>query len=137
MLKEERLRKSGNIMKIINGSLVDLPTPMNITLWWNFGRILGLLLMIQILTGLFLAIHYTADINLAFSSVRHIMRDVNGGWLLRTLHSNGASFFFLCLYAHVGRGLYFGRYAYKGLWASGVLLLILVMGTAFLGYVLP
>ena len=137
MTKIERFRKSGKITRIINRRLVDLPTPINITMWWNFGSLLGLVLSIQILTGLFLAMHYTADINLAFSSVIHIVRDVNGGWFLRTLHSNGASFFFICLYAHVGRGLYYGRYAYKGLWASGVLLLLLVMGSAFLGYVLP
>lgn len=137
MIKIERFRKSGTIIRVINGRLVDLPTPINITIWWNFGSLLGLVLSIQILTGLFLAMHYTADINMAFSSVSHIVRDVNGGWFLRTLHSNGASFFFLCLYAHVGRGLYYGRYSYKGLWVSGVILLLLVMGSAFLGYVLP
>ena len=137
MIKIERLRKSGKLIRIMNGRLVDLPTPINITMWWNFGSLLGLVLSIQILTGMFLAMHYTADINLAFSSVSHIVRDVNGGWFLRTLHANGASFFFICLYAHVGRGLYYGRYGSKSLWASGVLLLLLVMASAFLGYVLP
>ena len=132
-----RSRKTGSILKIINGTLVDLPTPMNITMWWNFGRLLGLVLGIQILTGLFLAMHYTADVDLAFASVSHIVRDVNGGWFIRTLHANGASFFFICIYAHVGRGLYYGRYSYKGTWASGVVLLILVIASAFLGYVLP
>lgn len=91
----------------------------------------------QIATGLFLAIHYTADVSLAYSSVRHIVRDVNGGWILRSLHANGASFFFFCIYAHVGRGLYYGSYSYKGTWISGILLLLLVMASAFLGYVLP
>ena len=117
--------------------ILNLPTPQNITIWWNFGRLLGLVLGIQISTGLLLATHYTADISIAFNSVRHIVRDVNGGWLLRSLHANGASFFFLCLYAHIGRGLYYGRYSYKGTWFTGVGLLLLVMASAFLGYVLP
>ena len=113
MLIKERTRKNG-LMSLFNGTLIDLPTPINITIWWNFGRLLGIVLGTQILTGLFLSIHYTADVDLAFSSVRHIMRDVNGGWLFRALHANGASFFFLCIYAHVGRGLYYGSYSYKG-----------------------
>ena len=117
--------------------ITDLPTPMNITIWWNFGRLLGLTLGVQILSGLFLAIHYTGDVELAFNSVSHIVRDVNGGWFIRTIHANGASFFFLCVYAHIGRGLYFGRYCYKGTWISGVLMLLLLMAAAFLGYVLP
>lgn len=132
-----RSRKSGQILKTLNDTLVDLPTPMNITLWWNFGRLLGLVLITQIISGLFLAIHYTSDVSLAFTSVDHIVRDVNGGWFLRTLHANAASFFFVCLYCHIGRGLYYGRYYYKGTWTSGVVLLILVMASAFLGYVLP
>lgn len=122
-----------NIVKNIR----NIPTPQNIRIWWNFGRLLGLVLRSQILTGLFLAIHYTADISLAFDSVTHIVRDVNGGWLIRTLHANGASFFFICIYAHVGRGLYYGRYSFVGTWITGVLLLILVIASAFLGYVLP
>jgi len=117
--------------------LVDLPTPSNLTVWWNFGSFLGFVLGIQVISGLFLAIHYTANVILAFESVSHIIRDVNGGWLLRTLHANGASFFFLCLYTHVGRGLYYGRYIYKWTWVTGVLLLLLVIASAFLGYVLP
>ena len=136
MLKT-RTRISGNIIKVVNGVLIDLPTPINITIWWNFGRLLGLVLITQILSGLFLAIHYTSDVSLAFSSVRHIIRDVNGGWFLRTLHANGASIFFICIYAHIARGLYYGRYAYKGTWVSGVVMLLLVMASAFLGYVLP
>ena len=131
-----RARKSG-LINIINGTVIDLPTPINITIWWNFGRLLGLILVIQILTGLFLSVHYTADMSLAFASVSHIVRDVNGGWFLRTLHANGASFFFICIYVHICRGLYYGRYGYKGTWLTGVLLLVLVMAAAFLGYVLP
>ena len=114
-----------------------MPTPMNIRIWWNFGRLLGLILRIQILTGLFLAIHYCANVNHAFDSVSHIIRDVNCGWYIRSLHANGASLFFVCLYAHIGRGLYYGSYSYIGVWLTGVLLLILVMASAFLGYVLP
>ena len=136
MIKIQRRRK-GQFLKGINGILIDLPAPMNLTMWWNFGRLLGLILGTQLLTGLFLAMHYTADVELAYSSVRHIVRDVNGGWFIRTLHANGASFFFICIYAHVARGLYYGSYSYKGTWTSGVVLLFLVMASAFLGYVLP
>uniref|UniRef100_UPI003003810F cytochrome b n=1 Tax=Mesyatsia karakorum TaxID=3111802 RepID=UPI003003810F len=131
------LRTSHPLFKIANSALVDLPAPSNISTWWNFGSLLGLCLVIQIATGLFLAMHYTAHIDLAFSSVAHICRDVNYGWLLRTLHANGASFFFICLYLHVGRGMYYGSYMYTQTWTVGVLLLFLVMGTAFMGYVLP
>ena len=131
------IRLSHPLFKIVNGSLVDLPAPTNISLWWNFGSLLGLCLGLQLVTGLFLAIHYTADISLAFSRVAHICRDVNYGWLLRTLHANGASFFFICIYLHVGRGLYYGSYNLLHTWIVGVLLLFLVIGTAFIGYVLP
>nr|YP_448749.1 cytochrome b [Petrobius brevistylis]AAX39861.1 cytochrome b [Petrobius brevistylis] len=131
------LRKTHPLLKITNSALVDLPTPINISAWWNFGSLLGLCLIIQILTGLFLAMHFTANIETAFSSVAHICRDVNYGWLLRTLHANGASFFFICLYLHVGRGMYYGSYLMTHTWLIGVLLLFLVMGTAFVGYVLP
>nr|NP_982320.1 cytochrome b [Drosophila sechellia]Q9MGL5.1 RecName: Full=Cytochrome b; AltName: Full=Complex III subunit 3; AltName: Full=Complex III subunit III; AltName: Full=Cytochrome b-c1 complex subunit 3; AltName: Full=Ubiquinol-cytochrome-c reductase complex cytochrome b subunit [Drosophila sechellia]AAF77288.1 cytochrome b [Drosophila sechellia]QXG19502.1 cytochrome b [Drosophila sechellia] len=131
------LRNSHPLFKIANNALVDLPAPINISSWWNFGSLLGLCLIIQILTGLFLAMHYTADINLAFYSVNHICRDVNYGWLLRTLHANGASFFFICIYLHVGRGIYYGSYMFTPTWLIGVIILFLVMGTAFMGYVLP
>lgn len=131
------LRNSHPLFKIANNALVDLPAPINISRWWNFGSLLGLCLIIQILTGLFLAIHYTADINLAFYSVNHICRDVNYGWLLRTLHANGASFFFICIYLHVGRGIYYGSYIFTPTWLIGVIILFLVIGTAFIGYVLP
>lgn len=92
---------------------------------------------VQLITGIFLAMHYTADVNLAFSRVAHICRDVNYGWLIRTLHANGASFFFICIYIHIGRGLYYGSYHLAHTWTVGVLLLFLVIGTAFMGYVLP
>nr|UMI33268.1 cytochrome b [Rhagoletis cerasi] len=131
------LRTQHPLFKIANNALVDLPVPINISTWWNFGSLLGLCLMLQILTGLFLAMHYTADINLAFNSVNHICRDVNYGWLLRTLHANGASFFFICIYLHVGRGIYYGSYMFTPTWLVGVLILFLVMATAFMGYVLP
>nr|YP_010022795.1 cytochrome b [Sarcophaga schuetzei]QOP39643.1 cytochrome b [Sarcophaga schuetzei] len=131
------LRVKHPILSIANSALVDLPAPINISAWWNFGSLLFLCLMIQILTGLFLAMHYTADINLAFNSVNHICRDVNYGWLLRTMHANGASFFFICIYLHVGRGMYYGSYLFTPTWLVGVIILFLVMGTAFMGYVLP
>nr|YP_009378652.1 cytochrome b [Anastrepha fraterculus]ARH56149.1 cytochrome b [Anastrepha fraterculus] len=131
------LRTQHPLFKIANNALVDLPAPINISAWWNFGSLLGLCLIIQILTGLFLAMHYTADINLAFNSVNHICRDVNYGWLLRTLHANGASFFFICIYLHIGRGIYYGSYLFTPTWLVGVLILFLVMATAFMGYVLP
>nr|ABY80791.1 cytochrome b [Dibamus novaeguineae] len=131
------IRKTHPILKIINNSFIDLPAPSNISAWWNFGSLLGLCLVIQILTGLFLAMHYTADISTAFSSVAHICRNVQYGWLIRNLHANGASLFFICIYLHIGRGLYYGSYLYKETWNVGVVLLFLVMATAFVGYVLP
>nr|YP_009742826.1 cytochrome b [Streptocephalus cafer]QID91188.1 cytochrome b [Streptocephalus cafer] len=131
------LRKTHPALKIANSALVDLPVPSNISVWWNFGSLLGLCLITQIVTGLFLAMHYTASVDLAFSSVAHICRDVNYGWLLRSMHANGASFFFICAYLHVGRGMYYGSFRYLETWSTGVILLFLLMGTAFLGYVLP
>nr|BCH52389.1 cytochrome b [Kirkaldyia deyrolli] len=131
------MRKNHPMIKIVNGSLIDLPTPSNISLWWNFGSLLGMCLMIQLMTGIFLAMHYTADIELAFKSVIHICRDVNNGWLLRTCHANGASLFFICLYLHVGRGMYYGSYKLMMTWTVGVIMLLVTMATAFLGYVLP
>nr|YP_009312385.1 cytochrome b [Psilorhynchus balitora]BAV71925.1 cytochrome b [Psilorhynchus balitora] len=131
------LRKTHPLIKIANHALVDLPTPSNISAMWNFGSLLGLCLATQILTGLFLAMHYTSDISTAFSSVTHICRDVNYGWLIRNMHANGASFFFICIYMHIARGLYYGSYLYKETWNIGVVLLLLVMMTAFVGYVLP
>nr|AID51297.1 cytochrome b [Astyanax aeneus]AID51322.1 cytochrome b [Astyanax aeneus] len=131
------LRKKHPLLKIANNALIDLPAPSNISAWWNFGSLLLLCLMMQILTGLFLAMHYTSDISTAFSSVAHICRDVNYGWIIRNMHANGASFFFICVYLHIGRGLYYGSYLYKETWNIGVILLLLLMMTAFVGYVLP
>nr|YP_009917241.1 cytochrome b [Eucidaris tribuloides]QEF30101.1 cytochrome b [Eucidaris tribuloides]QEF30114.1 cytochrome b [Eucidaris tribuloides]QEF30127.1 cytochrome b [Eucidaris tribuloides]QEF30140.1 cytochrome b [Eucidaris tribuloides] len=131
------IRKEHPIFRILNGTFVDLPLPSNLSIWWNFGSLLGLCLIVQILTGLFLAMHYTADISLAFSSVSHICRDVNYGWLLRNIHANGASLFFICLYCHIGRGLYYGSYNKVETWNVGVVLFLLTMLTAFMGYVLP
>nr|AAS82818.1 cytochrome b [Microtus savii] len=131
------IRKKHPLIKIINHSFIDLPAPSNISSWWNFGSLLGLCLAIQILTGLFLAMHYTSDTATAFSSVAHICRDVNYGWLIRYMHANGASMFFICLFLHVGRGVYYGSYNMIETWNMGIILLFAVMATAFMGYVLP
>nr|UBA16596.1 cytochrome b [Euthalia pratti] len=131
------IRKTHPVIKIINGSLIDLPTPSNISSWWNFGSLLALCLVTQILTGLFLTMYYTANIDLAFYSVNYICRNVNYGWLIRTLHANGASFFFVCIYFHIGRGIYYESFNLKLTWMVGVIILFLLMATAFMGYVLP
>nr|YP_010947201.1 cytochrome b [Elephantulus brachyrhynchus]WGO62141.1 cytochrome b [Elephantulus brachyrhynchus] len=131
------IRKTHPLLKIMNHSFMDLPAPSNISSWWNFGSLLGLCLGIQIVTGLFLAMHYTSDTLTAFSSVTHICRDVNYGWLIRYLHANGASLFFICLFIHVGRGIYYGSYLFFETWNIGVILLFVTMATAFMGYVLP
>nr|YP_010409673.1 cytochrome b [Saguinus inustus]URH14415.1 cytochrome b [Saguinus inustus] len=130
-------RKTHPLAKIINESFIDLPTPSNISSWWNFGSLLGTCLIIQITTGLFLAMHYTSDTTTAFSSVAHITRDVNYGWMLRYLHANGASMFFICLFLHIGRGLYYGSFLFLKTWNVGTILLLTTMATAFMGYVLP
>nr|ADY17964.1 cytochrome b [Propithecus diadema] len=131
------IRKNHPLIKIMNSSFIDLPAPSNISSWWNFGSLLGACLALQIITGLFLAMHYTADTTTAFSSVTHICRDVNYGWVIRYLHANGASMFFLCLFIHVGRGLYYGSFVLSETWNIGIILLFTVMATAFMGYVLP
>ena len=127
------------LLAILNSHIVDYPTPVNLTYAWSFGSTAGICLVIQILTGVFLAMHYTPHVDLAFSSVEHIMRDVNNGWLIRYIHANGASLFFIVVYSHIFRGLYYGSYMYPRelLWCSGVLIFILMMATAFMGYVLP
>nr|YP_010409920.1 cytochrome b [Alouatta caraya]URH15234.1 cytochrome b [Alouatta caraya] len=130
-------RKTHPLTKIINNSFIDLPTPSNISAWWNFGSLLGICLIIQITTGLFLAMHYTPDTSTAFSSVAHITRDVNYGWMIRYLHANGASMFFICLFLHIGRGLYYGSFLFLKTWNVGIILLLTTMATAFMGYVLP
>nr|YP_009729793.1 cytochrome b [Leptalina unicolor]QHW07583.1 cytochrome b [Leptalina unicolor] len=131
------LRKTHPIIKIINNSLIDLPSPSNISSWWNFGSLLALCLIIQIITGLFLTMYYNANIELAFYSVNYICRNVNYGWLIRTLHANGASFFFICIYLHIGRGIYYESFNFKFTWMTGIIILFLLMATAFMGYVLP
>uniref|UniRef100_A0AAU7YTY9 Cytochrome b n=1 Tax=Stephanitis macaona TaxID=3156568 RepID=A0AAU7YTY9_9HEMI len=130
-------RKNHPLFKMLNNSLMDLPSPTNISLWWNFGSLLGLCLMIQIISGLFLSMHYTANVEMAFESVIHICRDINYGWMIRNLHMNGASLFFICMYLHMGRGIYFGSYKLVEVWNVGVIIFITTMATAFLGYVLP
>jgi len=127
------------ILSFIDAHIVDYPTPANLNYMWSFGSAAGICLLIQIITGIFLAMHYTPHIDMAFNSVEHIMRDVRGGWLIRYLHANGASMFFIVVYCHIFRGLYYGSYMYpRGkLWASGVIIFLLMMATAFMGYVLP
>nr|AFA45686.1 cytochrome b [Cercopithecus ascanius schmidti] len=131
------MRKSNPIMKMINRSLIDLPSPSNISMWWNFGSLLAFCLILQIITGLFLAMHYSPDTSSAFSSIAHITRDVNYGWIIRYLHANGASMFFICLFLHMGRGIYYGSFLLLKTWNTGIMLLLMTMATAFMGYVLP
>jgi len=135
-----RIRWNKNyLVAILNSHVIDYPTPSNLTYAWSFGSTAGFCLVIQILTGVFLAMHYTPHIDLAFISVEHIMRDVNNGWLIRYMHANGGSMFFIVVYSHIFRGLYYGSYMYprEHLWCSGVIIFILMMATAFMGYVLP
>jgi ubiquinol-cytochrome c reductase cytochrome b subunit len=128
-----------NLLAIVDSHIIDYPTPVNLNYMWSFGSTAGICLVIQIVTGIFLAMHYTPHIDLAFMSVEHIMRDVNNGWLIRYMHANGASMFFIVVYSHIFRGLYFGSYIYprSRLWMSGVIIFLLMMATAFMGYVLP
>uniref|UniRef100_A0A6J4CVW2 Cytochrome b n=2 Tax=Macaca cyclopis TaxID=78449 RepID=A0A6J4CVW2_MACCY len=131
------MRKSNPIMKMINRSFIDLPTPPNLSMWWNFGSLLAACLILQIITGLLLAMHYSPDTSSAFSSIAHITRDVKYGWITRYLHANGASMLFICLFLHIGRGLYYGSYLLLETWNIGIVLLLMTMTTAFMGYVLP
>jgi quinol-cytochrome oxidoreductase complex cytochrome b subunit len=126
-------------LSFIDSHIINYPTPINLNYMWSFGSTAGLCLVIQILTGVFLAMHYTPHIDFAFNSVEHIMRDVSGGWILRYAHANGASMFFIVVYCHIFRGLYYGSYIQpRGLlWVSGVVIFLLMMATAFMGYVLP
>nr|YP_010394633.1 apocytochrome b [Plasmopara halstedii]DAZ89070.1 TPA_asm: apocytochrome b [Plasmopara halstedii] len=128
-----------SLFAVVNNHLIDYPTPVNLNYFYGFGSLAGIMLVIQILTGIFLAMHYTPNIDLAFNSVEHIMRDVNNGWLIRYIHANGASFFFIVVYIHIFRGLYYGSYITprEALWCSGIIIFILMMATAFMGYVLP
>jgi len=127
------------LLAFVDAHIIDYPTPINLNYFWSFGSVSGLCLLVQIITGIFLAMHYTAHVDYAFDSVEHIMRDVNNGWLIRYIHANGASMFFIVVYCHIFRGLYFGSYIHpRGLlWLSGVIIFLLMMATAFMGYVLP
>jgi ubiquinol-cytochrome c reductase cytochrome b subunit len=134
-----RLIKSHILLSTLDKALISYPCPINLNYLWNFGVLAGLCLLIQLITGIFLAMHYISDVNLAFISVEHIMRDVNNGWLLRYVHANGASMFFLVVYVHIFRGFFYGSFLTprQFLWTSGVVILLLMILTAFLGYVLP
>lgn len=131
-------RKTNPYVSLLNSYMIDSPQPSSINYWWNLGSLLGLCLVIQIASGIFLAMHYSSNIELAFNSVEHIMRDVNAGWLIRYIHANGASFFFICLYLHIGKALYYGSYKSPRiiLWSVGVIIFVLTMATAFMGYCL-
>lgn len=131
------IRTTHPILKIVNSAVIDLPAPINISIWWNYGSLLGLCLALQILTGLFLAIHYAPNVELAFSSVIHINREVNYGWLIRSAHANGASIFFLFIYLHIGRGIYYNSFNIQETWNIGVIIFFLTIATAFIGYILP
>ena len=134
-----RILKSHPLLKLVNSYVIDSPQPSNISYLWNFGSLLALCLIIQIISGVTLAMHYNPSVLEAFNSVEHIMRDVNNGWLIRYLHSNTASAFFFIVYLHIGRGLYYGSYRAPRtlVWTIGTVIFILMMATAFLGYVLP
>lgn len=131
-------RKSNPYLSLVNSYLIDSPQPTSINYWWNLGSLLGLCLVIQLASGIFLAMHYSSNIELAFDSVEHIMRDVNAGWLIRYIHANGASFFFICMYLHIGKALYYGSYRSPRVtvWIVGVIIFVLTMATAFMGYCL-
>jgi len=130
------LRKTHALLKVFNNAVIDLAVPINISVFWNFGSLLGLCLIIQLVTGILLAMHYAARVDLAFLSVSHIVRDVNYGWLIRNIHANGASFFFFCIYIHIGRGYYYRSFINKELWNTGIIIYIILIATAFIGYVL-
>lgn len=130
-------RKNHPLLKIVNSTLVDLPSPANLSVNWNYGSLLGLILIIQLVSGIVLATRFSGHSDISFDSVISIYQDSNYGWLLRLVHSTGASFFFLFIYLHIGRGLYYGSYIYPEVWNIGVVIYLILMGTAFLGYVLP
>nr|YP_010264256.1 cytochrome b [Carebara diversa]UIO59242.1 cytochrome b [Carebara diversa] len=125
------------IKHMIKKSLLKLPTPINISYWWNYGSLLGLFLLIQIMSGLFLSMHYCPNTQLAFQSMIHIMQNISNGWLMHNIHMNGASFFFICMYTHMGRGIYYNSFTLVHTWMIGVSIFFISMATAFLGYVLP
>lgn len=129
--------KTNFLLNIIRNSLIKLPTPLNISIWWNFGSLLGICLINQIISGLLLSLHYTPNIILAFNRVIHIIQDVNYGWLFRLIHLNGASIFFICMYIHIGRNLYYNTFKAIKTWTIGVIIFLVTIITAFIGYVLP
>nr|YP_010403081.1 cytochrome b [Vespa magnifica]QKG04165.1 cytochrome b [Vespa magnifica]UQW19837.1 cytochrome b [Vespa magnifica]WHL55438.1 cytochrome b [Vespa magnifica] len=128
---------NNTLLKIIMNSFISLPTPININYWWNLGSLLGLSLLIQLISGIFLSMHYCPSTEMAFNSIILIMQDMNYGWIMRIIHSNGASIFFICMYTHIGRGIYYQSFNLVKTWIIGVMILLLTMMTAFLGYVLP
>ena len=138
MLMRDRWNKQP-LIAFVDSHIINYPTPINLNYMWSFGSAAGICLVIQIVTGIFLAMHYNAHVDFALVSVEHIMRNVNNGWLIRYIHANGASMFFIVLYCHLFRGLYYGSYLYprRFLWCTGVVIFLLTMGTAFIGYVLP
>lgn len=139
LVKETPNKPQKNIITLIYNHLISYPTPSNLNYLWNFGSLAGVFLLIQIISGIFLAMHYTSNIEGAFNSIENIMRNINNGWFLRYIHSNGASMFFIVVYLHIARGLYYKSFKYESrtIWYSGLIILILMMATAFIGYVLP
>lgn len=137
LIMKKSLIKNNIILNIIQNSLISLPAPINISIWWNFGSLLIICLINQIITGLFLSIHYCPNIELAFNRVIHIIQDVNYGWFIRLIHLNGASIFFICIYIHIGRGLYYNSFLLVKTWIIGVIIFLVTIITAFIGYVLP
>lgn len=129
-------RKSNVYLNLVNSYLIDSPQPSSINYWWNIGSLLGLCLIIQVITGILIAIHYSSNIELAFSSIEHIIRDIKNGWILRYIHANGASLFFICIYIHIAKGLYYGSYKSPRTltWIIGIIIFIITIATAFLGY---
>jgi len=126
-----------NLIKLINSNLIKLPTPVNISIWWNYGSLLGIFLIIQFIRGILLSIHYCPNTTIAFQRIIHITQNVNNGWLIHYIHINGASIFFICIYIHIGRGIYYQSFNLSNTWLRGVTIFIISMATAFLGYVLP
>nr|YP_010317927.1 cytochrome b [Geukensia demissa]QHO63837.1 cytochrome b [Geukensia demissa]UJM44205.1 cytochrome b [Geukensia demissa] len=137
MVVAKPFRKRHWLLKVVTGSLYDLPCPINLSVWWSFGSMLGLCLVVQIVSGFMLSLYYVPHSDMAFDSVIYLMRNVHKGWMIRSLHANGASMFFICIYVHICRGLYYGSYLDKGVWNVGVVLYLMLMAEAFLGYVLP
>nr|YP_010585960.1 cytochrome b [Plectrocnemia tsukuiensis]UZZ43696.1 cytochrome b [Plectrocnemia tsukuiensis] len=137
MNKKNTITYNENMMKILNNKMMLMPIPSNISFMWNFGSLMGMCMIIQLITGILLSMHYAANINFAFNMMNHIYRNVNYGWMLRILHSNSASMFFIFIYMHIGRNLYYESFQNKMTWNSGIILMFMLMMTAFMGYVLP